>query len=299
MVCQSQPPEGFEIRTAVATCIVTVEPSVTLHLITHADIWKMKVHHQSSEFTERQKYKEDDTILAWNLINDPRCDCDIFNPVESQCAPDCADQVQVPTLEFQRNWIAEHINDTKGLGKPLVVEEFGKIATDSPLGRVAERDPFSPRHLRYFCSTKSRIGLWEFAIDKHTKIRVSTEDTTWTDVIVPGSQGPVDELKSKDKVQNCVPDEVRSFDVVLSRPERQWQSIHYCGCSPGSSESRMDSLARKLGENAPPVVARGGGFLPPTPVIAPNQAPQQDAATKITELDEAKIATLRSNTCPR
>ncbi|GMH40609.1 hypothetical protein BSKO_08513 [Bryopsis sp. KO-2023] len=295
-----------------------------------------------------KKYKEDDTILAWNLINEPRCDCDIFNPVESQCAPNCADQVQawieemsefvksedpyhmitvgeegfysfnsgrehvnpdaipwatqaginmfvsvtgltaddakwakrsgqdfvrnhepeaidfaaihlwvdnwgVPTLEFQRNWIAEHINDTIGLGKPLVVEEFGKIATDSPLGRVAERDPFFQDIYDTFAQQRAAggplkgIGLWEFAIDKRTNISVSTEDSTWTDIIVPESQDLVAELKSKDKVQNCVPGEVRSFDAVTSDNDNQYitAGARLGAANPGSILSLESSVTLK------------------------------------------------------
>ncbi|GMH40607.1 hypothetical protein BSKO_08511 [Bryopsis sp. KO-2023] len=281
-------------------------------------------------------YKEDDAILAWNLINEPRCDCDVWKPVESQCTPDCADQVQawieemsefvksedpyhmvtvgeegfysfnsgrehinpdvlpwasqegmdkfvretgltaedshwakrsgqdfirnhqpeaidfaaihlwvdnwmVPQLQFQRNWIAEHINDAKGLGKPLVVEEFGKTAPDTPQGRTAERNPFFQDIYNTFAQQRAAggplkgIGFWEFGIGKRTDISVSTGDSTWTDIIVPGSQKLLAELQSKGKVQNCVPGEFRSFDAVLSGNGNQYITggAHLEAANPG------------------------------------------------------------------
>lgn len=46
-------------------------------------------------------YKEDPTIFAWDLINEPRCDCfpdTIPAPPELiSCRPECAQKLQVST----------------------------------------------------------------------------------------------------------------------------------------------------------------------------------------------------------
>lgn len=49
-------------------------------------------------------YKEDPVIFAWDLINEPRCDCfpeKIPAPPELvSCRPECAGKVQVYLLKF-------------------------------------------------------------------------------------------------------------------------------------------------------------------------------------------------------
>ncbi|GMH34422.1 hypothetical protein BSKO_02256 [Bryopsis sp. KO-2023] len=83
----------------------------------------------------------------------------------------------------------------------------------------------------------------------------------------------------------------------------QSQVQHYTTGQPSVSDRKIqfEDRHQTQGEQNPPrsddnvvqVAPSRSGFLPPAPVIAPNQAPQQDVATKITELYEGKIATLR------
>ncbi|CAG9464684.1 unnamed protein product [Pedinophyceae sp. YPF-701] len=47
------------------------------------------------------------------------------------------------TLEFQDRWLAQHLRDSAALGKPVIVEEFGKVADRNKAGDIAAtRDPF-------------------------------------------------------------------------------------------------------------------------------------------------------------
>lgn len=39
-------------------------------------------------------YKHDDAIFAWNLMNEPRCDCNVRSP-NHLCDRSCSDQIQV------------------------------------------------------------------------------------------------------------------------------------------------------------------------------------------------------------
>lgn len=58
---------------------------------------------------------------------------------------------QVSNLGFQQRWVSEHISDAYGLGKPFVIEEFGKIAYDDDYSRSSVRDP----HFRHIYDTFS------------------------------------------------------------------------------------------------------------------------------------------------
>eukprot|EP01025_Chloroclados_australasicus_P012264 TRINITY_DN1562_c0_g1_i2.p1 TRINITY_DN1562_c0_g1~~TRINITY_DN1562_c0_g1_i2.p1 ORF type:complete len:656 (-),score=54.72 TRINITY_DN1562_c0_g1_i2:524-2491(-) len=52
------------------------------------------------------QYKDDPTIFAWNLMNEPRCACDVFNQGYG-CSPECADALN--------NWVGEMSNYLKSV----------------------------------------------------------------------------------------------------------------------------------------------------------------------------------------
>ena len=57
----------------------------------------------------------------------------------SPCA--CPLQVQDP-VSFIKSWLASHINNAKSLGKPFIVEEFGKALDKHDAASIAKvRDP--------------------------------------------------------------------------------------------------------------------------------------------------------------
>lgn len=64
----------------------------------------------------------------------------------------------MPNLEFQQQWVAEHISDAYGIGKPLVIEEFGKTANDDDNSRAYDRDPFYRNVYDTFSSQRSIGG---------------------------------------------------------------------------------------------------------------------------------------------
>ncbi|GFP87404.1 mannan endo-1 4-beta-mannosidase 6 [Phtheirospermum japonicum] len=69
-------------------------------------------------------YKDDPTIFAWELINEPRCESD---PSGNK-------------LQFTKSWVQAHIEDAeKFLGMPVVFTEFG-VSTKDPGYNLTYRD---------------------------------------------------------------------------------------------------------------------------------------------------------------
>lgn len=61
-------------------------------------------------------------------------------------------------MGFQQRWVWEHVNDAHGLGKPLVVEEFGKQAKDDDHSRRTMRDPHFKSLFDIFSSQRRSGG---------------------------------------------------------------------------------------------------------------------------------------------
>ena len=159
-----------------------------------------------------KKYKDDPTIMAWNLINEPRCEqpagcgmqewveemstavkkadpnhlvtigadgfygaasclADVYNPflwaghTGSDFLPNHAakdidyaaihlwpDNWQRWDLPFGKAWIEGHIQGARQLGKPLVLEEFGKA-----VGGLASSDQTETDRAKWFNQTYSQI----------------------------------------------------------------------------------------------------------------------------------------------
>ncbi|KAL8038301.1 hypothetical protein ABFX02_11G097800 [Erythranthe guttata] len=113
-------------------------------------------------------YKDDPTIFAWELINEPRCQSDLSGKsiqdwVTEMSAyvksidmkhlvevgmegfygevPGSNDEVQA---EFVHKWIQTHIDDSKlVIGKPIMVTEFGKSSRSSGYNVEARDNYFS------------------------------------------------------------------------------------------------------------------------------------------------------------
>ncbi|KAK9817174.1 hypothetical protein WJX72_010656 [[Myrmecia] bisecta] len=123
----------------------------------------------------------------------------------------------VKGLAAASDWVNAHLSDAASLGKPAVLEEFGK---DVPLpitaqGIASKRNP-------YFASVFSRLNdsithkgvlkgaaFWEWHYLPGSDIVKETifplpNDTTWTNIIVPTAQNVV-KHQPHTPVPNCVP----------------------------------------------------------------------------------------------
>ena len=91
---------------------------------TDPDVKKLFKNHIDAMVNRRNTinnrlYKDDPTIFAWDLMNEPRCDCfPDFIPVPDSyvsCRPECAKKVQVglPFFAWLVFWAAVFINRVK------------------------------------------------------------------------------------------------------------------------------------------------------------------------------------------
>ncbi|CAD7704663.1 unnamed protein product [Ostreobium quekettii] len=132
------------------------------------------------------------------------------------------------TIEFQDQWVREHIADSIALGKPLVVEEFGKaVDADDEELRRSVRDPFFVNMYELFLSEVnngsplSGVGFWEFDANNNGdpgKYGVQTTHGTWTDIVLPSSQVLGNMLATLPLVENCLPGEIRAVDALVMDP---------------------------------------------------------------------------------
>ncbi|KAI3667169.1 hypothetical protein L6452_42218 [Arctium lappa] len=96
-------------------------------------------------------YKDDPTIFAWELMNEPRCQSDLSGKLLQEWIVEMAAEIKsidknhlleiglegVPgsdeaRAEFVEKWINFHIEDCKSiLVKPLLIAEFGKSSTSA------------------------------------------------------------------------------------------------------------------------------------------------------------------------
>ncbi|GMH40948.1 hypothetical protein BSKO_08852 [Bryopsis sp. KO-2023] len=267
-------------------------------------------------------YKDDDAIFAWNLMNEPRCDCDI-NAMDHHCEPGCADAIQswieemsdylkasdpnhlitvgeegfysfgsgrehvnpdtfwgtrtgqdfvrnhrpaaidycgihvwpdnweVPDVGFQQRWVYEHLSDSASLGKPMVVEEFGKSAEDTDESRRGVRDPHFRSLYDIFASQRQTGGpmkglaFWEFGSGERSDMSIFSHESTWQEIIVPESQKLNAELEAKAPVDGCVPGTSRSYDALYVG------SVTYIagGDNLVASDEGIDLVGKMLGSS--------------------------------------------------
>ncbi|UPR03103.1 glycoside hydrolase [Chloropicon primus] len=218
-------------------------------------------------------YKEDPTILAWNLINEPRC--------ESWLVWDCKEKLQAwiesesayvkeqdpnhlvtvgeegfwssgspneyanptswakdmgqdfklnhmpkdidfatihiwpdtwkrPEESFQRSWILTHMREAEEeLGKPLVLEEFGKSIESYEDGIEARNQVYRSAHELVEESVRNNRGLkgsifwnWESnLLRKPGTYEVDTEDTTFA--LIKEHTGRMKEIQAKKQAFDC------------------------------------------------------------------------------------------------
>ncbi|CAD7704951.1 unnamed protein product [Ostreobium quekettii] len=130
-----------------------------------------------------------------------------------------------PTVDFQDQWVREHIVDTAALGKPLVVEEFGKaVDEDDEEMRRNVRHPFLNNMYDMFLSDMNNdsvlkgVGFWEFdannAADPGT-YGVQTTHSAWTDIILPKTQDLMNIVAALPLVENCAPGAIRAQDALV------------------------------------------------------------------------------------
>lgn len=248
-------------------------------------------------------YKDDPTIFAWDLINEPRCDCfpdKIPAPPELvSCRPECAEKMQrwigemslylkgadgnhmitigeegfygpgsaaevvnpgtgwatitgqnfsanhapdsidfaaihlwpdnweIWDLDFLDQWIRQHVADAKALGKPLLIEEFGKqvhIEQDRKTATITSvRAPFYRRVYSTLMTSLEEsdalrgVIFWQFGFEPYVSnnifgkcrhceaIQMSTADSVFQNVVAPAAQKASKLSRSSGKVSKCTP----------------------------------------------------------------------------------------------
>ncbi|KAK9814994.1 hypothetical protein WJX73_004261 [Symbiochloris irregularis] len=231
-------------------------------------------------------YRDDPTIFAWDLMNEPRCDCfpdQIPAPPEMvSCRPECAGKIQgwieemsghlksldpnhlvtvgeegfyamgsvnehlnpgngwasitgqnfsmnhspatidfaaihlwpdnweTWDLNFLHKWIQVHAEDAAAMGKPLIVEEFGKqVLLDTPKQRATIMSLRMPFYRKVYDALKESLAspngtlrgvvFWQWGFEPYVSnshfgkcrhceaIQVSASDSVFTQVIRPAA----------------------------------------------------------------------------------------------------------------
>ncbi|KAK9810193.1 hypothetical protein WJX72_006485 [[Myrmecia] bisecta] len=132
-------------------------------------------------------------------------------------AVDETSNAPVRGLDFATAWINQHIADAASLGKPVVLEEFGKALTFplTPQNVSDIRNPYFATVFKQLNDSAARNDLlkgavfweWHFLpggeVFKET-VFPQSNDTTWTNIIVPTAQNVV-KNQSQTPVPNCTP----------------------------------------------------------------------------------------------
>eukprot|EP00210_Caulerpa_lentillifera_P002042 g1957.t1 len=264
------------------------------------------------------QYKNDSTIFAWNLINEPRCECNI-RAFDASCEKPCADNMQswieemsaflksqdpnhlvtvgeegfyglesgreeenpdilapiinpveyeaiktefnltdemmfwakrsgqdfvrnhdLETIDyaavhlwpdnwgnlpiyFQSDWLEAHALDCERIGKPMVIEEFGKTAEpNNRMNRTRVRDPYFRDVYSTFNSLRGSfpvkgVAFWRFdgrSNDPPTEHTVYPTHATFRDIIIPNSRALNEDVAALKPAERCFSGETRSYDVI-------------------------------------------------------------------------------------
>ena len=262
-----------------------------------------------------RKYKDDPTIMAWNLINEPRCEqpagcgmqewveemssavkkadpnhlvtigadgfygaasclADRYNPflwaghTGSDFLPNHAakdidyaaihlwpDNWQRWDLPFGKDWIDGHIAGARALGKPLVLEEFGKA-----VGGLASSDQTEADRAKWFNQTYSQLRESVEARDALKGVLF------WRWAAVGGGSAALSDFDKSATIET-------SSDAFQKsvRPFSDFVKTHnaiVCGPKKGKDAPKKEAAAPKKAEEAPKAVPKAAPKATPAPTPA-------------------------------
>ncbi|KAJ6398411.1 hypothetical protein OIU77_019252 [Salix suchowensis] len=112
-------------------------------------------------------YKDDPTIMAWELMNEPRCTSDPSGrTIQAWIAEMASFSMRIPDqwlsssndqnqLSFLNNWLDTHIQDAQNiLRKPILIAEFGKSWKDPGFSAYQRDLLFNTVYYKIYSSAK-------------------------------------------------------------------------------------------------------------------------------------------------
>ncbi|DBA97559.1 hypothetical protein WJX77_001628 [Trebouxia sp. C0004] len=126
--------------------------------------------------------------------------------------------VQDP-VSFTTAWLTAHIANAQSLGKPFIVEEFGKsISARDPTTISTVRDPVFTAVYNMLNSNLKADGIfkgaafWEFSYiaGPPDSNQVLVNESTWSSIIEPAADGALQTMLLNSAVSNCVPGPLKS-----------------------------------------------------------------------------------------
>ncbi|KAK9838655.1 hypothetical protein WJX74_000745 [Apatococcus lobatus] len=331
----------------------------------------------------KRLYKDDPTIFAWDLMNEPRCDCfpEEFPPPEymTSCRPECAHKLQawvaemssylkaqdpkhmvtvgeegfwgpgakrehanpgngwasltgqnftanmnLPTIDFAAvhlwpdnwehwdlafldTWILEHAADARAMGKPFMIEEFGKqVHMETPVAQAnltSVRTPFYRKVYKAYMDSiaagddlVSGLVFWQWGYTPYVDrshfegclhcfaIQVTPSDAIFTNIIHPSAEKALKFMKSAETVTGCTP-----------VPQKQRTQLSLASAELGASglSSIVDALRPKTsGQSASlPADAKLSESSAKPGKIIPAVASEKGLMSqdKVTDLDTADL----------
>ncbi|KAL3133319.1 hypothetical protein ABBQ38_007197 [Trebouxia sp. C0009 RCD-2024] len=122
-------------------------------------------------------------------------------------------------VTFIGSWLTSHIDNARSLGKPFIVEEFGKSLSKRDPGTIAEvRNPIFKVVYDQLSDSLDSDGyfkgaaFWQYSYiaGKTDENAVFFNESTWTDIIKPAADKAVQAVQSRPALANCVPGPLRS-----------------------------------------------------------------------------------------
>ncbi|KAK9861966.1 hypothetical protein WJX84_012076 [Apatococcus fuscideae] len=334
----------------------------------------------------KRLYKDDPTIFAWDLMNEPRCDCfpEEFPPPVSMtsCRPECAHKLQawivemstylkeqdpkhmvtvgeegfwgpgakresanpgngwasltgqnftanmnLPTIDFAAvhlwpdnwehwdlafldTWILEHAADARAMGKPFMIEEFGKqVHMETPVAQAnitSVRTPFYRKVYKAYLDSiaagddlVSGLVFWQWGYTPYVDrshfegclhcfaIQVTPSDAIFTNIIHPSAEKALKTMRSAPAAPGCTP-----------VPEKQRTRLSLASADLGSSgglSSMVDALRPKASGQSASLPAdaklsessaKPGKIIP---AVAGDKGPLGMVQDPVTDLDNADL----------